>query len=410
MKGLDLLGPEMTEQPHPYWAQLRREQPVCWDGSQTAWLITRYEDVRTGLTEPQLFSSNRIAPLLEKLAPARRAKLEPILSIMRDWMVVTDPPAHTRLRTLANAAFRGQRIAAMKNWIAELVDGLLDEFVRSGNTDFMAGVAYPLPATVIARMLGAPQEDRDRFQRWSDELALVAFGAGGEAREERHERALRGVTELQEYLRELIATLRKSPGDDMISFLLGQQERLDDDELLSLCTLILFAGHETTTNLLCNSLVCLTQHPDQLEELRADPSLVPNAVEEVLRYEGPIKILVRWVTEDVELHGQRIRSGDRVYLVLQSANRDERVFDDPETFDIRRPTQPVHLGFGRGPHTCLGAQLARLEVRIALPRILERLPGLRLAGDVTWKSSVATRVVEGLQVDYDSRREPAPAR
>lgn len=407
MSGLDLLGQEFTQRPHEQWKRLREHDPVCWDESQKAWLITRYQDVIAGLTDVRL-SSNRIAPLLAKLPAKRRADLEPVLSVMRDWMVVTDPPEHTRLRRLANAAFRGQRIQAMRDWIADIIDNLLEEFVRAGNTDFVSGIAYPMPATVITRMLGAPASDRDLFQRWSDELALVAFGAGGQEREERHQRALRGVAELQQYLRGLIADLRRAPGDDMISFLLAQQDGLTEDELLSLSTLILFAGHETTTNLLCNAVVCLAEHPDQLATLRAEPDLIANAVEEVLRFDGPIKILVRWVTEDLTVCGRRIRPGERVFLALQSANRDECVFDDPDRFDIRRPTQPSHVGFGRGPHACLGAQLARFEARIALPRIVDRLPGLRIDGDVTWKPAIASRAVRGLSVDYDGRRAPAP--
>jgi cytochrome P450 len=406
MDDQDLLGRGLTDRPHERWAWLREWDPVSWDESQKAWLVTRYDDVLLGLADPGL-SSDRINPLIELLPPERRAALAPMLSVMRDWMVVTDPPAHTRLRHLANAAFRQQRIATMKTWIGEIVDDLIDEFVRRGGTDFVTGVAYPMPATVIARMLGAPATDRDLFQKWSDELALVAFGAGGDARRDRHQRALRGVGELQDYLRDLIGRLRRDPGDDMISSLLAEAGGLSEQELLSLCSLILFAGHETTTNLLCNAVVALSAYPDQVELLRENPDLTASAVEEVLRHEGPIKILVRWVAEGMTLRGQHIRAGDRVYLVLQSANRDGAVFDEPDRFDIRRPTQPAHVAFGRGAHACLGAQLARLEARVALPKILERLPGLRVAGEVGWKPNIASRAVNALAVEYDGRRVEA---
>jgi cytochrome P450 len=284
------------------------------------------------------------------------------------------------------------------------VDDLLDDFTASRSDDFLNRIAYPLPAAVIARMMGAPQDDRDKFQHWSDELALVAFSAGGEDRASRYTRALAGVRELQEYLAQLIDRRRREPGEDMISLLLAGAgeggDHLDDAELMALCSLILFAGHETTTNLLCNALVALDRHPAELARLRDDPSLVNRAVEEVLRYEGPIKIIIRWVVEDHDRDGRPVKAGDRVFLVQQSANRDAGTFGDPDRFDIGRPTQPLHVGFGRGIHACLGAQLARIEARVALPKILGRLGGVRVLGDVTWRPNIASRAVTGLRIGH----------
>ena len=294
----DLLSPELTEDPFAYFARLRAEDPVHWAEANKAWLLTRYDDVVAAYADPRL-SSDRVRPLLGVLPPQRRAEYGPMLETIGHWMVVTDPPAHTRLRKLANHAFRQQRVNAMGAWIGELVDDLLDDFVASGSDDFLNRIAYPLPAAVIARMMGAPQQDRDKFQHWSDELALVAFSAGGEDRASRYTRALAGVRELQEYLAQLIERRRREPGEDMISLLLAgadeDGDHLDDAELMALCSLILFAGHETTTNLLCNALVALDRHPAELARLRDDPSLVNRAVEEVLRFEGPIKIIIRWV-------------------------------------------------------------------------------------------------------------------
>lgn len=399
----DLLSPELTEDPHGYFAELREKKPVHWVEANKGWLLTRYDDVVAAFADP-LLSSDRVRPLLGVLSPQRRAQLAPLLETMERWMVVTDPPAHARLRKLANYAFRQQRVNARGERIGVLVDDLLDEFVASGSDDFLNGIAYPLPATVIAQMMGAPTEDSDKFQRWSDELALVAFGAGGEDRADRHARALAGVREMQEYLTELIEARRRRPGDDMISLLLtGATEdgdHLTDAELMALCALILFAGHETTTNLLCNAMVVFSQHPEQLALMKADPTVINKAVEEVLRFEGPIKVLTRWVFTDHERGGKQIKAGQRVLLVLQSANRDPGVFPNADTFDITRPTQPLHLGFGRGLHACLGAQLARIEARVALPKILERLPDVRVAGEVEWKPSVASRAVAGLTVNY----------
>jgi cytochrome P450 len=376
---------------------------VHWAEANKAWLLTRYDDVVAAYADPRL-SSDRVRPLLGVLPPERREAYGPMLETIGHWMVVTDPPAHTRLRKLANHAFRQQRVNAMGAWIGELVDDLLDDFTASGGDDFLNRIAYPLPAAVIARMMGAPQDDRDKFQHWSDELALVAFSAGGEDRASRYTRALAGVRELQEYLAQLIDRRRREPGEDMISLLLAGAgeggDHLDDAELMALCSLILFAGHETTTNLLCNALVALDRHPAELARLRDDPSLVNRAVEEVLRYEGPIKIIIRWVVEDHDRDGRPVKAGDRVFLVQQSANRDAGTFGDPDRFDIGRPTQPLHVGFGRGIHACLGAQLARIEARVALPKILGRLGGVRVLGDVTWRPNIASRAVTGLRIGH----------
>ena len=400
----NMLSPALIEDAHGYWTELRDHDPMHWDASQKAWLITRYDDVAAAFMDPRL-SSDRIRPLLELLPPDRRDRLGPMLEVMGDWLSVTDAPVHTRLRKLANSAFRGQQIARMRDWMTELVDELLDEFIASGSTDFIEGIAGPLPATVIARMMGAPASDGPKFRYWSDELALVAFSAGDDAAPDRHARALASVQEMQEYLRMLIDERRTNPQNDMISALMTPAEDgdvLTEAELLSMCTLILFAGHETTTNLLCNFLVMLEREPHARQALLDDPSLFSTAIEETLRYEAPIKIVVRWITEDHERNGKMLKAGERAYLVLHSANRDERVFDDASTFDIRRPTQPAHVAFGRGAHACLGAQLARIEARIALPKILERLPGLRISEDVQWKPLVAARAVTALTVAHDA--------
>jgi cytochrome P450 len=399
----DLLSPELTDDPHPYFARLREQDRVHWAEASKAWLLTRYDDVVAAYADPRL-SSDRVRPLLGVLPPQRRAEYGPMLETIGHWMVVTDPPVHTRLRKLANHAFRQQRVNAMGEWIGELVDDLLDEFTAAGSDDFLNRIAYPLPAAVIARMMGAPQEDRDKFQHWSDELALVAFSAGGEDRASRYTRALVGVRELQEYLAELIERRRREPGEDMISLLLtgadAEGDHLDDAELMALCSLILFAGHETTTNLLCNALVALDRHPAELARLREDPALVNRAVEEVLRFEGPIKIIIRWVVADHDRDGRPVKAGDRVFLVQQSANRDGDTFTDPDRFDIGRATQPLHVGFGRGIHACLGAQLARIEVRVALPKVLDRLGDISILGDVTWRPNIASRAVTGLRVGH----------
>ncbi len=401
---IDLLSPEATADPYAVLGDLREHDPLHWSPRHKAWIVTRFDDVEAMLTDPRL-SSDRVKPVL-----ARAREEDPgsaataILEILKSWLVVTDPPEHTRLRKLAAGAFKGQRISAMTEQVRALVNGFIDEFVASGERDLIHGVAYPLPATVIAMMMGVPADERDAFRAWSDELALVAFGAGGDERDDRHERALRGVQEMFDYLRGHVERARANPGDDMISALAAPTEdgdRLDDDELLSMLALLLFAGHETTINATANGVLALLDHPEQLELLREQPELMPRAVEELLRFDGPIKILHRHVLETHERHGRTIAAGDRVFVALAAANRDPDRFDGADTIDItRHPNR--HVAFGRGIHACVGAQLARLEMRHNLEGIVERLPDLRLAegAQLEHVPSLASRSLRDLPVTY----------
>ena len=402
---IDLLSPEATEDPYSLFARLREEDPVHWSERHKAWILTRFGDVEDALTDSRL-SSDRVRPVLDR---AKRGQADEhtiaVLDILKSWMVVSDPPAHTRLRKLAAGAFKGQRIASLTDEIRELVRGFVDDFVASGERDLLHGVAYPLPATDIAMMMGVPTEERDAFREWSDELALVAFGAGGEVRDDRHERALTGIREMFAYLQGFVDRARANPGGDMISALAAPIEdgdRLDDDELLSMLALLLFAGHETTINATANGVLALLRHPEQLALLQEQPDLMPRAVEEMLRIDGPIKILHRHVLEDHERHGRTIRAGDRVFVALAGANRDPEQFERADEVDItRHPNR--HVGFGRGIHACVGAQLARLEMRSNLEGIVEHLPGLRVADDATLEHvpSLASRALRELPVTHD---------
>jgi cytochrome P450 len=364
--------------------------------------VTSYKEVSAAYTMKQL-SSDRINRLI---GDGSQSAARPVLQLMKDWMVVSDPPSHTRLRKLAAAAFKRQQIAIMGEQIEARVDALIDEFIASGETDLIEHVTHPLPGSVIAQLLGAPQADRDRFREWSDELALVAFGAGGDAQDERHERALAGLEEMFTYFRGLIDQLRGTDNDSIISVLLQPSatgELLDDDEILSMCALLLFAGHETTINSIANAVLALLQHPEQLAALKADPSLIATAIEELLRYDGPIKTLIRYVGTDIELGGQTIKAGERIYLINASANHDPSIFTDPDALDIRRSPNP-HIAFGRGVHACIGAQLARIEMRICVEKIITRLPNLRLAdADIHWHESLAARAMDALHVEHDAR-------
>jgi cytochrome P450 len=403
----DLLTPDLTADPHPAFARLRAEDPVHWSATHRAWLITRYDDVAAASNDPHL-SSDRVRPLLAKMAPERRAAIGPVFEMIGDWMVVSDPPAHARLRKLATSAFHPKRFVAMEDRIRELVDVYIDEYVASGEEDLVAHYAFPLPATVICELIGAPVADADKMKGWSQELALVAFGAGGDARDDRHARALRGLEEMLAYFGELIDRARERPpgGHDMISSLLegdGSGERLSDEEMKGMCALMLFAGHETSMNTITSTVYQLLRNPDQLALLRADPKLAGKAVEEGLRIDGAIKVLQRWVVENFTLRGKDIRAGERVFLLLSAANRDPERFADPDRFDLLRSPNP-HVAFGKGIHTCIGAMLARLEMRIAVARLIERLPHLRLADEAfapEWLPSIASRAMRELPLRHD---------
>jgi cytochrome P450 len=401
---IDLLSPEATADPYAVFAELREDDPVHWSPRHRAWILTRFADVESALTDARL-SSDRVTPVLERAKAAdESSSATEILSILQSWMVVSDPPAHTRLRKLAAGAFKGQRISAMSEEIAHLVDGFIDDFIASGERDLLHHVAYPLPATVIAMMMGVPVDERDAFREWSDELALVAFGAGGDARDDRHARALAGVQDMFAYLQDLVDKAREDPGSDMISALAAPVEdgdHLDDDELLSMLALLLFAGHETTINATANGALALLHHPEQLELLREQPGLMSRAVEELLRFDGPIKVLHRHVLEDHERGGHTIKAGDRVFLALSGANRDGAQFEGADAIDItRHPNR--HVAFGRGIHACVGAQLARLEMRHNLEGIVSRLPGLRVAegAEIERLPSLSSRALRDLPVTH----------
>jgi cytochrome P450 len=398
----DLLTPEAIADPYPLAAQLRELAPVHWSETHRAWLLTRYDDVVEAFNDKRM-SSDRVRPLVAAMSDEQRAKVGRVMEMIQDWMVVSDPPEHTRLRRLVARAFSPKRISASETRISELVDELLDQFIAEGHDEFVRHFAFPLPATVIAELIGAPAEDRDRFGAWSSDLAMIAFGAGGDERSDRHVRALRGLEEMLAYFGERIEDARSHPGEDMISGLLegdGEGNVLDQEEMEAMCALMLFAGHETTTNLLSSAVLHLARTPDQLELLRSDPGLVGGAVEEILRYDGPIKVLQRWNVEEHTTRGETIRAGDRVFIVLAGANRDPERFPDPDTIDITRSPNR-HVAFGRGVHSCIGAQLSRIEGRVALGKIVTRLPGLTVPEqELEYVPTVAARSLRALRVTH----------
>ena len=395
----DPKAPDVIADPYPVLRRLQTEDPVHRSEILGGWVLTRYVDVRAGLADPRL-SADRISPFVSHPSGRAKPEVRELGRFVGMWAVFTDPPRHTRLRSLLNRAFTSREVERLRPLIEELVNTLLDRVAGAGRMDVIRDFAYPLPVAVIAEMIGVPREDGERFKAWSDELAAFI---GSAAATDKYARAARGMTEMRDYFRRMVVARRAEPREDIMSRLIAAEERgdaLSEDELVATCVMLLFAGHETTTNLIGNGLLALLQHPQELRALSDEPSLAASAVEELLRYDGPNQAMVRIATEDFDLDGRRIRHGDRLFLMLNAANRDPGQFSNPDRVDLcREPNR--HLAFGHGIHFCLGAPLARLEAQIAFPALLRRLPSLALATDsLEWIDSLIFRGVTSLPVTF----------
>ena len=391
--------PAVLADPFPLYARMRDEDPAHWSPRLKAWVLTRYEDVKRVCLDTAGMSSDRLRPFFATLPPAEARKVAELVRYLTLWMVFRDPPEHTRLRRLAAKVFHVRSIQALRPNIEQITQHLLDRISDREQFDFIGDFAMPLPALVIIEMLGAPREELARLKRLSDEMALFI----GSARDapEKYQRAGAATREMADLFRELITARRAAPQRDLLSELVAVDDagdRLSDDELVATCVLLLFAGHETTTHHLANGLRALLQFPGELEKLRATPALAPAAVEELLRYDGPIGAQVRIVQEPHVLHGKELKVGDRVFLLMNAANRDPRAYPDPDRVDLARNGVP-HLTFGFGAHICLGFPLARLEGQVALPAVLARWRRLELASDaIEWMDSMVLRGMKAMPV------------
>ena len=395
----ELLADCTVADPYSYLAGLREAAPLHRDERLGAWLVLRYDDVRAAFRDSRL-SADRVSPYFERCRARGAAQRErATYDVLTRWIVFTDPPRHTRLRKLVEYAFRPRAVERMRGWIASLVEELVADLGPERELDFIERFASPLPVRVICDLFGVPRESRGDLTRWSEDILTLVFGAMHSA--DRHERAERSLREFSEFLRGVIAERRERPGEDLISDLVAAEERgdvLDEEEIVATCVLLLFAGHETTRNLLANGLKAILEHGPARAALASDPSRMPDAVEEVLRFDGPTKAMWRQVAEPVEYGGRRIEPGERLLLVQASANRDPRRFEAPERFDIARRSNR-HVGFGYSVHYCLGAAIARLEGALGLGAFLERFPCASLAADTfEWDPLILSRSLKRLPV------------
>lgn len=393
----ELFTPEARANPYPLYKKYRENDPM----HRTPfgmWTLTRYEDVLAVVRDDRRFSADpRNATVLQEFFPQEDDTAHPIREAAGRILLFTDPPDHTRLRTLVNKAFTRRAIEDLRPHIADIVDDLLDR-TDTHEMDVIADFAYPLPALVICELMGVPVEDRDRFKGWSHDVAPILDPINPP---EVMQKAIATIEKFGEYFVELVEERRRRPQDDLLTALIRAEEdedRLSEDELMGIIVLVFIAGHETTQNLIGNGLLALLRHPDQLELLRSDPTLARNAVEELLRYDSPVQLTGRSALEDVEIGGHTIKQGEEAVVFLGAANRDPAVFDDPDALDITREKIQI-LSFSGGGHFCLGAPLARLEGQIAFMKLLERFPKIELATDSPqWRNTLTLRGLQSLPV------------
>lgn len=396
----NLLHPDTLTNPYPTYHRLRVNDPVHWSENIKSWVLTRYDDVVSGLRDPRL-SVRRDNTYMGMLPEDVQQELQPLRRFFSLWMVFSDPPAHTRIRGLVNKAFVPRVVAGMKPYIQRIVDELLDVVQHSGHMDVLYNLAYPLPIVVIAEMLGVQPEDREQFKKWSDDI--VAFMGTGQPIPDRGRRAQQSMLELMDYFHTTVERRRKNPKDDLLTALISvadQSDTLSEEELFATCANLLIGGHEPTTNLIGNGLLALLRNIDQLQKLQNSPSLIELAVDEFLRYDCPFQYAARRAKEDIKIDGRLIAQNQRVLLMLAAANRDPSRFPDPDRLDISRK-ENAHLAFGFGNHFCLGASLAKAEAQIAINTILRRMPTLQLASEnIEWRQDLGFRGLTSLPIVF----------
>ena len=391
--------PATLADPYPLFARMRAEDPVHWSPRLKSWVLTRYDDIKQVCLDPTRMSSDRLRPFFASMPGEEARKIGDIMRYLSLWMVFKDAPEHTRLRRLTSKVFHNKSMQAMRPQVEEISRYLLGRIGERSEFDFIAEFAGPLPCLVIMAMLGVPRADLAEVKRMSDEIAL--FIGSSRTSSDKYDTAENATREMAGYFLRRIALRRARPSRDLLTELLQLEDngdRLTDDELVATCILLLFAGHETTTNHIANGMLSLTRFPAEMEKLRANPILAPAAVEELLRYEGPSGAQVRVVSRTHEMRGRKLAEGDRVFVMLNAANRDPQAYAQADTLDIARDGLP-HLTFGFGQHICLGFPLARLEGQVAFPALLAHFSRIDVVGPPPdWINSLVFRGMKALTV------------
>lgn len=399
-----LFSPAKNREPQPLLARLREHAPVVKAEAVGLWVLTRHADVVFALKRPDLFSSGRDAALVRRFQDPR---LEQSMNLLSDNSIVAvDPPEHTRLRKLINSAFTPRAIQRLESRIRTIASELIDDILDNREFDLIEALAIPLPVIVIAEMLGVDPARQADFKRWSDDL-LAGSTLEEPLDDAEIERVLASRSECVDYFHELIDLRRRAPCEDLLSDLVRAEvdhQILSPDEVVTMAVILMIAGNETTTNLIGAAMLEILEHPEQLRWLRADLSLIPNFLEEVLRFRSPVPMLVRIATQDVSVCGVTIPKGEAVALMIDSANRDPARVRDPERFDITRD-DPTHLSFGYGIHFCVGAPLSRLEAKIAFEEMFRRFPSVsRVPGPTDWLQTGGLRGLRSLRLCFDAHQ------
>jgi len=393
----DLLASSVVRDPYPYYAALR-EKPVRWNPRWRGWVVTGYPECRAVLRDAATFSSEK---LRNYSGSGRAGRLDryPNLDLIGTWVSFVDPPDHTRLRRLLAKAFTPRAVEELVPTMRRLAGNLVAGLPVGREVDLVPALTYLFPLAVISALLGLPDGDAERIKAWSDDLLPVVLG--GSATSDRYRRADRALGELAGYLRAEIAARRRAPREDLITALVRARDgdrALTEDELVGSCMILLFGGHETSSNLLANALLALNDHPEQAARLLAEPELTGPAVEEFLRYDGPTKGAVRWARTGTAVGGQPVEAGQRLLVLVAAANRDGRQFTEPDVLRLDRTPNP-HLEFGVGIHHCLGAALARAEAAVLLPVLLDRFAGIEVeTGRLDWEPTILSRSLRRLPV------------
>jgi hypothetical protein len=401
-----LLDPDVLANPYPLYHELRTKDPVHWDPYLSAWVVTRYQDVVHVLTH---FSGDR-TPTPAQLSTMGLSALNPIAAVMVKQMLFLDPPAHTRLRGLAAFAFTPARVAVLRGHIQDICDRLIDAVLSHGEMDLIRDLAAPLPAIVTAEMLGVPTEDHEQLKDWSADFAEML--GNFQHNPDHTPRVLRAVEGMTAYFRGAIQQIRKQPREGLINSFLTAEingDRFTEEEVIANTIVTMVGGQETTTNLIGNGMLTLLRNPAEMERLRNDSSLVPPAVEELLRYESPSQHTARITPEDTVIGGKQIRKRQAVIAVMAAGNRDPERFPDPDRLDITRKDNR-HLAFGWGPHFCFGAPLARIEGQIAFETVLRRMQNITVSTEqLQWRTNLGLRGLVELPVTFDAAATPAAA-
>ncbi|WP_257447728.1 cytochrome P450 [Archangium lipolyticum] len=398
----DLLSPSFRQDPYPVLHRLRAEEPVHFSEQLQAWVVTRHDDVLTGLAHSSI-SADRISPRLLQFPEHHRPKFRPLTRLLSMWALMLDRPDHNRFRTLITKAMTRPIIMGFRPMIERIASELVDEAIARGGMEAMADLALPLPLYVIAEIIGVPRESIGLLKRCALDIVNF-FGTPPATYLPTADVAMRTVLETADHLRDLIREREREPRPDLISGLLAAREAgeaLEDDEIIATCILMVFAGFETTCNLLGNGILLLAKHPEQFALLRSRPSLMRGAVDEILRYETPVQRLSRMALGDLVLRGRTIRRNDLIFFMSSAANRDPAIFSDPDRFDITRDSTQ-HIAFGHWIHTCPGSTLAHLEASIVFGELCRRVSGLRLEseGPPQWQQNLSVRSLQSLQVRF----------